>query len=150
LRLNRLYRVQKINAGIDEVWNYFSTPSNLPVITPDWLNFKIISDVPDNMYEGLIIEYRVSPILNIPFKWVTEITHVKKPYFFVDEQRFGPYKFWHHKHFFEKLYDGRVLMIDDVHYIVNFDILDKLFVAKRLKAIFDYRYKKIEEIFNKR
>jgi ligand-binding SRPBCC domain-containing protein len=150
LKLNRLYREQKINAGINEVWDYFSSPSNLPIITPKWLNFELVSQVPDDMYEGLIIEYKVSPILNIPFKWITEITYVNKPYFFVDEQRFGPYKFWHHKHFFKELDDGSTLMSDEVHYIVTFNFLDKMLIAKRLKSIFDYRFKKIEEIFNKR
>lgn len=149
MKVNRIYRQQKIDATIEEVWNYFSTPLNLSVITPEWLNFKIISDVPKEMYEGLIIEYSITPILNIHFKWVTEITHINKPYFFVDEQRFGPYKFWHHKHFFEELDDRTVLMTDEVHYILNFNILN-LFVAKKLRAIFDYRYKKVDEIFNKR
>lgn len=149
MKVNRIYRQQKIDATIEEVWNYFSTPLNLSVITPEWLNFKIISDVPKEMYEGLIIEYSITPILNIRLKWVTEITHVNKPYFFVDEQRFGPYKFWHHKHFFEELDDRTVLMTDEVHYILNFNILN-LFVAKKLRAIFDYRYKKVDEIFNKR
>lgn len=149
MKVNRIYRQQKINATIEEVWNYFSTPLNLSVITPEWLNFKIISDVPKEMYEGLIIEYSITPILKIRLKWVTEITHINKPYFFVDEQRFGPYKFWHHKHFFEELDDGTVLMTDEVHYILNFNILN-LFVAKKLRAIFDYRYKKVDEIFNKR
>lgn len=149
MKVNRIYRQQKIYATIEQVWNYFSTPLNLSVITPEWLNFKIISDVPKEMYEGLIIEYSITPILNIHFKWVTEITHINKPYFFVDEQRFGPYKFWHHKHFFEELDDRTVLMTDEVHYILNFNILN-LFVAKKLRAIFDYRYKKVDEIFNKR
>lgn len=149
MKVNRIYRRQKINSTLEQVWDYFSTPLNLSIITPEWLNFKIISDVPEEMYEGLIIEYLVTPILNIPLKWVTEITHINKPYFFVDEQRFGPYKFWHHKHFFEELDDGTVMMTDEVHYILNFHILN-LFIAKKLRAIFDYRYKKVEEIFNKR
>jgi len=153
LKLNSLKRVQKIEAPINTVWEFVSTPVNLATITPDWLNFQIVSPLPEKMYEGMIVEYRVTPILNIKVKWVTEITYVKDLEFFVDEQCFGPYKFWHHKHFFKILDDKSVEMTDEVHYILPFDIfntLNSLYVARKLENIFEYRYKKIESIFNKK
>ena len=81
---------------ISEAWDFFSDPNNLPLITPPSLKLSITSELPDKMYTGMIITYTVAPILSIPITWVTEITHVEEPNFFVDEQRFGPYKFWHH------------------------------------------------------
>jgi ligand-binding SRPBCC domain-containing protein len=153
LKLNSLKRVQKIDAPIDVVWEFVSTPVNLSTITPDWLNFQIVSSLSKRMYEGMIVEYRVTPMLNIKFKWITEITHVKDYEFFVDEQRFGPYKFWHHKHFFKKLDEKSIEMTDEVHYILPFDIfntLNNLYIARKLEKIFEYRYKKIESIFNKK
>ena len=115
--------------------------------------FDITSkDLPEKMYPGMIITYKVSPLLNIKINWVTEITQVKDKYFFIDEQRLGPYKMWHHQHFFEKKDEG-VLMTDIVTYIPPFgilgDIANVFLIKKQLKAIFDYRFKVMDEKFNK-
>lgn len=152
MTLHTLIRKQKIYADLKEVWDFFSSPLNLATITPDWLKFTVVSDVPQKMYPGMIIEYRVSPILDIPVKWITEITHVCEPNYFVDEQRFGPYKFWHHKHFFKQI-DDYIEMIDQVDYIIPYSLFGELFfpyIAKKLEKIFDYRYNMIESIFNRR
>ncbi len=152
MKLNTLIRKQHIYAELSEVWDFFSSPLNLATITPDWLNFVVITDVPKKMYPGMIVEYRVSPILGIPVKWITEITHVDEPFYFVDEQRFGPYKFWHHKHFFKQM-DGYIEMIDQVDYIIPYGIFGEIlypYISKKLDAIFDYRYIIVESIFNKR
>ena len=102
------------------------------------------------MYPGQIIEYKVKPMLGIPLYWMTEITHVKDKEFFVDEQRYGPYSFWHHQHLFKEV-EGGVEMIDIVHYKIPFwfigDLAHALFVRKRLEHVFEYRYKVIEEMF---
>lgn len=129
-----------------------SSPANLSAITPDYMGFEMLNDLHgDNMYPGQIIEYYVRPVLGIRLHWVTEITHVKDHEFFVDEQRFGPYAFWHHKHFLKEV-KGGVEMSDLVHYKAPFGILGKmantLFIKQQLKNVFDYRYKKIEELFN--
>lgn len=112
---------------------------------------KLISPE-QKMYAGMIIAYKVRPLLGIPMNWVTEITHVREPYFFVDEQRFGPYSLWHHQHHFREVAEG-VEMEDLVSYKVPLGILGRLanvlFVRKRLEYIFDYRYKVLEEIFPK-
>lgn len=152
MKLHTLIRKQNIYAELSGVWEFFSSPLNLAKITPDWLNFVVITDVPKKMYPGMIIEYRVSPILGIPVKWITEITHVDEPFYFVDEQRFGPYKFWHHKHFFKQM-DGYIEMIDQVDYIIPYGIFGEIlypYISKKLDAIFDYRYNIVESIFNKR
>ena len=121
------------------------------MITPDYLGFEIISpNNIDHMYEGLMINYTVKPLLGLKMEWVTEITKVNDKKFFIDEQRIGPYKLWHHEHHFEETKDG-VLMTDMVFYCLPLGILGKiahkLFVAKQLEGIFDYREKKIREVF---
>ena len=145
--------VQKIPVSLDEAWRFFSDPSNLQTITPAKMGFQIISQYHgEKMYAGQLIEYKVKPVLGIPMYWMTEITMVKEKEYFIDEQRFGPYKLWHHQHHFKTI-DGGVEMTDIVHYknplwIIG-RIADQIFVKKQLKAIFDYRFKKVEELFGK-
>jgi ligand-binding SRPBCC domain-containing protein len=129
-----------------------SDPRNLARITPAYMGFQILSaDSGRQMHAGQIIEYHVSPLPGVRLHWVTEITHVEEGKFFVDEQRFGPYAFWHHKHFLEPI-SGGVLMTDLVHYKLPFGPLGKLantlFVKRQLDGIFNYRYQRLEEIFN--
>jgi ligand-binding SRPBCC domain-containing protein len=143
-------RKQIIPTDLDTCWNFFSSPSNLKLITPPYMGFDVKTIVPDTMYEGLIIAYTVKPLLGIPVEWVTEITHINKGVFFVDEQRIGPYKLWHHEHHFKEVAEG-IEMIDIVSYELPFGKLGKLvepiLVAPKLKEIFDYRFKKVDELF---
>ena len=115
------------------------------------MGFDVLLEIPEKMYEGLMIEYTVRPIWNLPVSWITEITHVNENKFFVDEQRKGPYKIWHHEHHFTEV-PGGVEMVDIVSYELPFGFLGKLahpFVVKnKLEEIFAYRYKAVEEIFN--
>lgn len=148
--MKRLYREQWFPISIDEAWDFFSSPKNLNDITPEDLVFEIKSEVPEKMYQGMFIIYSIKPLLNIPMKWVTEITHVEEKKYFVDEQRVGPYNIWHHEHHFEQK-DVGVLMKDILHYDVGKSFLgtiaSKLFVDKKVQAIFDYRYKVLEQRF---
>ncbi|MEO6303513.1 MAG: SRPBCC family protein [Bacteroidia bacterium] len=151
--LHKIESAQFIKSDINTIWDFISSPNNLAIITPAYMNFKIINETKplDKMYAGQIIEYSVTPALGIKLKWVTEITHVEKNYYFVDEQRFGPYAFWHHKHFLKQV-DGGIEMTDIVHYKLPFGLfgrlVNSLFVKKQLKKIFDHRYKTIEKLFN--
>ena len=145
--------LQKIPVSLEIAWDYFSNPANLQAITPENMGFKVISKHHgDKMYSGQIIEYKVRPFFNIPLYWMTEITQVKDKEYFIDEQRFGPYKLWHHQHHFRAI-EGGVEMTDIVHYKNPFwifgNIANALFVKNKLKQIFDYRYKKVEELFGK-
>jgi len=148
-----LEREQFLPLNVDQVWSFFATPANLNAVTPDDLEFKITSKVPEEMYEGLIITYKIKPMLNIPLNWVTEITHIHKPFFFVDEQRSGPYKIWHHEHHFRAV-EGGVIMTDRLYYEIGLSILGwiagHLFVHKKVRQIFDYRYKALERAFLKK
>jgi ligand-binding SRPBCC domain-containing protein len=150
MKLFRLNRIQFIPIPISDAWRFFSDPRNLQRITPPWLNFKITCDVPEQMYPGMLLTYTVKAIAGIPMNWITEITHVREPFFFVDEQRFGPYRFWHHQHRFKET-DHGVEMRDIVHYALSFGLLDSminhLFISGKLAEIFSFRKAAITQIF---
>lgn len=146
----RIERTQVLPISLDEAWAFFSSPKNLAKITPKELGFVVHGNVPEVMYPGLFIEYTVSPLLGIPMRWVTEITHVREGSYFVDEQRVGPYAIWHHEHFFESV-PGGVKMTDVVHYKVPLGILGNLvhpwLVRPKLEQIFSYRWAANERMF---
>ena len=147
----QFYTTQKIPSSLEKVWDFISSPENLKKITPDHMGFDIITpELPEKMYPGMIIAYKVSPLLGIKMTWVTEITHVEEKAYFVDEQRIGPYSMWHHEHKIEAI-NGGVLMTDIVSYSPPMGILGKLanslLIRKQLKQIFDYREKAIISIF---
>lgn len=148
--LYTLQSQQKLPISIEEAWLFFSDPKNLNTITPDSMKFKTLSGDEREMFQGQIIHYKISPFPFIAMEWVTEITHVENKKFFVDEQRFGPYAFWHHKHFFTEI-EGGVFMEDIVHYKVPFGLIGRLFhpiiVKPKLDAIFKYRKQKLIELF---
>lgn len=141
---------QNLPIEMETAWDFLSDPKNLKTITPDYMGFDILSGADRKMFSGQIIQYILTPILGIPFRWVTEITHVDQGRYFVDEQRFGPYTFWHHKHFIEPI-EGGVKMTDIVDYKLPLGPLGKLahwlFVSKKVKEIFSYRTQKLNELF---
>ncbi|HET9057380.1 MAG TPA: SRPBCC family protein [Chitinophagaceae bacterium] len=146
-----LQTVQKIPADIEEVWDFFSRPDNLALITPPEMNFAITSpNLSNKIYAGEIITYKIKPIAGISLTWVTEITQVKDKAYFADEQRKGPYALWRHEHFFNQI-EGGVEMTDRVYYKIPMgllgDIANPLFVYPKLKSIFTYRFKKIETLW---
>jgi len=109
MSMYQLKASQRIPATKEEVWDFISSPKNLKEITPDYMGFEIKGELPEKMYPGMFIEYRVSPVLGIKMTWVTEITHVDEGKFFVDEQRVGPYSIWHHQHHIEEI-DGELFV----------------------------------------
>ena len=134
---------QKLTTSIDAIWDFISSPRNLQKITPDYMGFDITSEnLPEKMYPGMIIRYKVSPLLGLKMTWVTEITHVVDKSYFVDEQRVGPYKIWHHQHRIVPIKKG-VLMTDQVTYVPPMGILgamaNKMIIRKKLNEIFEYR-----------
>jgi ligand-binding SRPBCC domain-containing protein len=150
MKIYRMEHTQHLNISLDEAWSYFSNPVNLSEITPSWLKFRLTSSLAEKIYPGLIITYQIKPIARIPLTWVTEITQVKDKEYFVDEQRFGPYAFWHHQHHFRQLHSS-VEMTDIVHYALPLGPIGRLFhpllVKNKVNDIFQYRKKKIKKIF---
>ena len=142
---------QFLPISLEEAWAFFSTPNNLPVITPPALDFKILTpNLPNETYAGLIIDYKVRPLFGIQMHWKTEIAKVVPNEYFVDRQLKGPYKVWEHTHYFKNV-DNGVLMTDVVNYEIPLGVLGKLahwlIVKKEVEKIFNYREKKLIEIF---
>ena len=150
MKIYRFKKSQLLPITINEAWDFLSDPNNLKKITPDYMGFNILEKEDTKMYAGQIIQYKVTPMLGISTKWVTEITHVKDKEYFVDEQRFGPYALWHHKHFIKKI-DGGVEMEDVIDYKIPFGIIGQIvhpiIVKNKLKQIFKYRENKLKELF---
>lgn len=139
-----------VSAELDAVWEFFSSPANLKLITPAEMGFDILTGETDKMYPGQMISYCVKPLFGMPLKWITEITHVEEKRYFVDEQRYGPYRLWHHEHHFRRVDEG-VEMIDRISYILPFGIIGRLahrfFVKSKVNRIFEYRSHIIEQLF---
>ncbi|MFT5751530.1 MAG: ligand-binding SRPBCC domain-containing protein [Flavobacteriales bacterium] len=150
MKIYTLHAKQKLPISVEEAWNFLSDPKNLKKITPEYMGFNILSGADRPMFSGQLIQYIVTPILGIKTKWVTEITHVVDKEYFVDEQRFGPYAFWHHKHFIKAI-PGGVEMEDIIDYKVPAGILGQLvhpfLVKPKLDEIFAYRTKKLSDLF---
>lgn len=151
MKLYQLKTSQKLPISLETAWKFFSNPANLSKITPPWLNFEVRTELPEKMYAGMIITYFVRPLLNIRQTWVTEITHVSEPNYFVDEQRFGPYKMWHHQHTFTKIKEDEVLMEDIVSYVVPLgflgQLINSLVISKKINEIFNYRKEVLVKMF---
>jgi len=146
----RLSSKQKLPISVDQAWNFLSNPKNLKTITPNYMSFDIISGDDKPMFAGQIIQYIVTPVFGIKTNWVTEITQVVDKKYFVDEQRFGPYTLWHHKHFINPI-EGGVEMEDIIDYKIPFGfigrVLHPILVKPKLTEIFNYRTQKLIELF---
>lgn len=148
--MHTLKQSQFLPTTLEEAWAFIQAPANLDTITPSWLRFEILSEVPDVMDNGLIIEYRIGlPVIGRQ-KWVTEIKHIKPLCSFVDEQRLGPYRFWYHHHALKEV-DGGVLMTDTVHYRLPLgplgSLVHALVIRNTLKRIFEHRHRRFTELF---
>lgn len=152
MKIYNLRQTQFLPISIDDAWTFFSSPANLARITPKHMSFEIryISGNRNNMYPGQIMIYKIGILPGIKTDWMTEITHVNEPFYFVDEQRFGPYALWHHQHWFRQV-DGGTEMTDEVNYAIPYGFIGRvansLFVQRELKGVFDYRRQAIELIF---
>ena len=142
-----LERQQRVTASMEQAWAFLQNPANLDRITPPDLQFRIVTDVPAVMSNGLIVEYRITIPLLGTHTWVTEIKHSREGHSFVDEQRLGPYRFWYHYHEIQQVNDG-VLLIDKVFYQPPFGLLGRLlhqiYIRRTLDRIFSYRRERLE------
>lgn len=133
-----------------EAWEFLGNPENLLTITPQSMRFEILSGATTPMFKGQIIQYKVSPFPGLKTRWVTEITHLKSGDYFVDEQRFGPYSLWHHKHFL-KSHENGVIIEDIIDYKLPAGYLGiavhNTLVKKKLESVFTYRREKLAELF---
>jgi ligand-binding SRPBCC domain-containing protein len=153
MKLYMMDHRQVIRASIGDVWSFYSDPHNLAKLTPPWLNLVVPEDIRHQVYPGMIITYCLRPFLGIRSHWLTEITHVVEGQLFVDEQRFVPYRFWHHQHHFRETDEG-IEVRDLIHYALPLDPVGKfvhaVLVRARLKEIFDYRANAIRTAFGQK
>ena len=152
MKIYTLHKTQKLPISPEKAWEFLSNPKNLKIITPDYMSFNIVSPIDRPLYTGQIIQYIVTPLLGIKTKWVSEITHIEDKKYFVDEQMYGPYSLWHHKHFIKEI-EGGFEMEDIIDYKVPLGILGQIMhpilVKPKLEEIFSYRQKKLIELFGK-
>jgi ligand-binding SRPBCC domain-containing protein len=150
MKLHTIIKSNILPISLEEAWDFFSNPNNLQKLMPEDMKFEVKSKLSNEVYTGQLIEYLVIPFKGFNTKWVTEITHVEKHNYFVDIQLYGPYKLWHHKHFFKKVDEG-VKIEDLVHYRVPFGLLGELLhpsiIQPKLEEIFNAREKNLETIF---
>ena len=150
MKIYTLHKKQKLPISLDKAWEFLSNPKNLKVITPDYMSFNIVSTIDRPLYTGQIIQYIVTPFLGIKTQWVSEITHIEEKKYFVDEQMYGPYALWHHKHFVKEI-PGGVELEDIIDYKVPLGLLGQLvhpfLVKPKLEEIFNYRQEKLLELF---
>lgn len=150
MKLYTFVTKQYIPISLEEAWSFFSNPKNLEILTPEWMYLKGTKQMQRQVYPGMIVDYQIKPLFNIPLHWVTEITQVKELEYFVDEQRFGPYRFWHHEHRF-KVVAGGIEMTDILDYALPLGIIGRIVhaitVKKKIKQVFDYRSHKLETLF---
>mgnify|MGYP006087635489 FL=1 len=150
MKIYTLQKKQQLPISLDKAWEFLSNPKNLAIITPDYMSFEIISKIDRPLYTGQIIQYIVTPLLGIKTKWVSEITHIEEKKYFVDEQMYGPYTLWHHKHFVKEI-EGGVELEDIIDYKVPLGILGQLvhpfLVKPKLEEIFNYRQEKLVALF---
>ena len=154
MKLYTIKREQVIETSLEQAWDFLSMPANLGEISPEEMNFHVESISDDRRtYAGQVICYTIGLFPWLKFRWVTEITHVQEPRYFVDEQRFGPYKFWHHQHFIEAV-NGGVKMTDIVNYGIPMGILgrfmNRVYIRRKLSQIFDHRAEAVRHYFAKR
>jgi ligand-binding SRPBCC domain-containing protein len=150
MKIYTLQKKQQLPISLDKAWEFLSNPKNLAIITPDYMSFEIISKIDRPLYTGQIIQYIVTPLLGVKTKWVSEITHIEEKKYFVDEQMYGPYTLWHHKHFVKEI-EGGVELEDIIDYKVPLGILGQLvhpfLVKPKLEEIFNYRQEKLVALF---
>jgi ligand-binding SRPBCC domain-containing protein len=142
--IHSLKSIQFIPGSLEEAWDFFASPRNLKDITPAYMGFRILNEIPDKMYPGLVISYNIRPLKFYPVNWITEITHVREMEYFIDSQLSGPYGIWHHEHRFRKT-KGGVEMTDLLYYKLPFGWMGRLinffFIRKKVEGIFLYRHK---------
>ena len=143
-KIHQIHSELTIQTDLDTAWDFIRSPKNLDLITPDDMVFEIVSDLPEEMHEGLLVEYRVGIPMIGKQTWLSELKHIRERHSFVDEQLIGPYKLWVHYHEISEV-EGGVRFVDHVNYVMPLGplgaIARAIYVKRELKRIFDYRTK---------
>ena len=150
MKLERIQTVQRLPIQLEEAWDFFTSPKNLRLITPHWLDFQLNQEPPEYMHPGTIISATIRPFPVYSTNWISEITHIRPPQFYITEQRFGPFKMWHHEHHFTAIDDG-VEIEDIIMYGMHFgkigSLFHNVFIRKKLHDAFSFRAQALEQRF---
>lgn len=142
MQIYQLYRRQQLNMTLEEAWDFFSSPYHLNDITPVFFQVEITSRVPQKIYAGLMISYRMKAVFGIPMAWLSEVSHCDEPKRFVYQQRIGPFKFWSHEVCLTETPSG-IQLEDIMFYAMPLgwlgELLNRWLIADRLEKIFDTR-----------
>lgn len=153
MNIHSFQQTQLLHMSREEAWLFFSNPQNLPILTPDWMHLRMVGDLAETIYEGMLIKQKIKPLLGIPLTWETEITEIEEYVYFIDEQRVGPYKLWQHEHRLHETSNG-IKLIDRLHYALPCGLLGELVhqltVKRKITEVFAYRYKTLEQLFGKK
>jgi ligand-binding SRPBCC domain-containing protein len=150
MKLERLHTIQRLPVQIEEAWDFFTSPKNVGLITPPWLDFRMISDPPEYLHPGTLVASEIRPVPGISIQWISEITHIRPPHFYITEQRVGPFKLWHHEHYFRVAEEG--IEVEDIVYYGLYlgpvgSLAHDLYVRKKLHEVFTHRARAIEQRF---
>jgi len=142
MHVHVLEREQHLPAPPERVFPFFGDARNLEAITPPLLRFRVLTPEPIDMRAGTRLDYRLR-LHGVPIRWHTVIEAWEPPERFVDVQVRGPYALWHHTHVFAPAPGGGTVMRDVVRYAIGFgvvgEVAHRLFVARDLRRIFDFR-----------
>lgn len=150
MKLERIQTIQRLPIQIEEAWDFFTSPKNLRLTTPHWLDFRLTSDPPEYLHPGTIVSATIRPFPVISTDWISEITHIRPPQFYITEQRFGPFKMWHHEHHFRAIDDGvevEDIILYGMHFGMIGSMVHNLFIRKRLHEAFSFRAQALEQRF---
>jgi len=150
--MHQFKAVQFLPIDKKEAWDFFSSPTNLTLMTPPEMDFKILTSLSSGeIFDGMKIDYRVKPLFGISMHWQTEIKKVENQRSFTDTQIKGPYEIWEHTHIFSESNDG-VLMQDVVNYKLPLGyigvMMNSILIRKKIENIFEYRKKVLQKLFN--
>mgnify|MGYP006268394281 FL=1 len=142
MKIHQLYRQQTLNLSVEEAWKFFSSPYFLNEITPDFFHVEIESKVPDEIYAGLLISYRMKAVFGYPMDWLSEVSQCETHRYFIYQQQEGPFKFWSHEVRLTATPTGT--QVEDIVFYTMpgwlfGELLHTLIIGKRLQAIFDTR-----------
>ena len=138
-----------------EVFEFFADPASLSRVQPAWARPRWIAPPPLRLDAGAVLDFRVPAL---PVAWRVMIREWDAPYRFVDVQLRGPFARWEHRHrFVEGPRDGGAggapgtWIEDRVTYRLPGAALGQIAHAlgagRRVRALFDYRDRRLRELF---
>ncbi len=132
--------------AVEHVFNWHTRPGAFTRLNPPWRPVKVVR-APESIAVGAEVEIRlpllpsgILPGLALPWK----LTHTvfDPPNSFCDQQLSGPFKFWHHRHSFNRVSENTTEMVDTVEYrLPNGAGSLNWFIKRELQRLFSFRHR---------